>query len=68
MKKNYRLIEDNYYSSIEETEDEVDDYNVFSTLPKAKKALIRNMKQEITNFKNAIKRVQSINKDDLYGK
>lgn len=68
MKKpNYRLVEDNYYSSIEETEEEVDDYNVFKTLPQAKRALIRNMKQEIENFKRGIKRVKTITKDNLYG-
>lgn len=68
MKKNYRLVEDNYYSSIEETEEEVDNYSVFSTVAKAKKVLIKNMKQEIENFKRAIKRVKTITENDLYGK
>lgn len=65
---NYKLVEDNYYSSIEETEDEVDNYDVFATLPQAKRKLIANMKLEIENFKRGIKRVKTITKDDLYGK
>jgi DNA phosphorothioation-dependent restriction protein DptG len=69
MKKpNYKLIEDNYYSSIEETEDDVDNYDVFKTLPQAKRKLIANMKQAIENYKRAIKRVKSITEQDLYGK
>lgn len=66
-KSNYKLVEDNYYSSIEKTEDEVDNYDVFKTLPQAKRKLIANMKQEIDNYKRAIKRVKSITPDNLYG-
>lgn len=67
MKKNYRIVEDLYYTSIEETEDEVDNYSVFSTIEKAKRVIIRNMKQEIENYKRGIKRIRTITKDNLYG-
>jgi hypothetical protein len=68
MKKNYRIVEDLYYTSIEETDDDADDYSVFSTVEKAKKQIIRNMKREIDNYKTAIKRIRTITKDNLYGK
>lgn len=71
MKKNYCVVEDGHLSSIEETEEKVNDnnnYYVFNTLAKAKKQLIANMKQDIANLKRSIKRVKSITENDLYGK
>jgi len=67
MKKNYRIVEDLYYTSIEETEDEVDNYSVFATLNQAKRAITQSLKQEIENYKRAIKRIRTITKDNLYG-
>jgi hypothetical protein len=62
---NYKIIHDSIYSSIEETDREVDEIVVFATLTKAKKALINSHRQNINDFQNAIKWVKRITKNNL---
>jgi hypothetical protein len=55
MKENWKVVEDGTLSSIEKTDEEVDDYCVFSSFTKAKKNLIENLKDQVNQYKNAIK-------------
>lgn len=50
-RKHYRLVRDAYYSSIEESCEPIDDFNVFNTFAQAKRALKKYFTDNINTWK-----------------
>lgn len=62
---NYRVNFDRTYTNITRTNDPADEELVFSKIVAAKRAVRNYVKEEITGFKEALKRTNSLKKDEL---
>jgi hypothetical protein len=65
MKENWKIIQDGIYSSIEKTDDDVDDSTVFATFTAAKLNLIDELKKQISDFKLAVRNLRNLKKDEV---
>ena len=64
-KSNYRVISDSFYSYIEITSREANDYDVFKTFPAAKKALIELINDQIREWKDALHNARKLTLNDI---
>lgn len=63
MKKNFLIIWDGIYTSIETTLRPIDNVSCFKTLKEAKKEILSDFKYQLDNYKEAVKRIKAIKKD-----